>query len=156
MLRRLEGEFEAALTGEDEAAARDLGFSLSQDVPVEVDMLRDGAAVLLGGARIPVDRLGHDYLEAGPWLVPLDRAVISLGDPKLPARAAQVFLGALRAEARRASSVAVGVSAGPEISGIVVRANPTHVVIENLNRVAVPLREIAYVRLVSGGSAGVP
>ena len=156
MLRGLEGEFEAALAGDDEAAARDLAFSLAQDVPVVVDALREGAFVVVSGSTVPVDRLGHDYLEAGDWVVPLERAVISLGHTRRPRQIHQVFVGALRAAAREAASVTVGLSSGAEVSGALERANPSHLVVENLSRVAVPLREVAYVRLVRGGSAGVP
>ena len=158
VLMALEGGFAGALAGEDEAAARDLAFSLAQDVPVIVDILRDGGRLVLGGSRVPITRVGHDFLEAGPWLVPTERAVVALGREILPVQITQVFLGALRLAARHGNEVAVGLVVGAEQAGVLVRAGATHVVVKGPvgGPVAVPIREIAYVRRVRGGSTGEP
>lgn len=154
LLSTLEGEFQAALAGEEEIAARDLAFSLAQDVPVGVDVTRRGGSLLLPDVRLPIEGIGHDFLAAGLWFVPRDRAVISLGGPVRPRPLAQVFLGVLRGLAREAARVVVGLGTGAELGGSIARANATHLVLCDRDEVAVPVAEVTYLRRVPGGSAG--
>ena len=148
----LEGEFRAAATAADDLAASDLGFSLDQDVPLADVLLRDGGWVLVAGARVPIDGLGHDYVRAGNWLIPLARAVIELGNPALPGIEIDLFLGCLRRMARASVSVAVGVGARG-YSGRITRCSTEHLFLEGARRAALPLTEVHYVRRAPEGSA---
>ena len=152
----LEGELAAAVATEDDVAASDLAFSLDQDVGLAVDILRSGGHLLLAGVRIPIDHISHDYLEAGDWIVPLDRAVVALGAAAAPTTHRDVLLGRLRRMARAGTSLAVGLAHGAEISGWVERATTDHLIVRGRESVGVPLKEIAYVRRVRGGSADAP
>lgn len=151
LLNVLDGEFAAALVSADDAAAEDLAFSLAQDVPVVEDLRREGGSVRVAGATCPVTRLGHDFLEAGPWLVPTERAVVSVGGQGVPEQFAQVFLGRLRGLARRRAWVTVGVG-GENLCGCVEKATPAHLVVRGPLCWAIPLPRIDYVRLALGGS----
>jgi len=148
----LDGAFRAALAGADDAVASDLAFSLAQDVSVSDDLRRDGGSLRLAGADAPITHLGHDYVQAGCMFVPLDRAVVTLGGHPAPTGQAQVFLGRLRALAREASCVTVGLRDARSVAGRVVKATPAHLVVRNSQMWAVPLAEIEFVRLSRGGS----
>ena len=152
----LDGEMAAALATEDDVAASDLAFSLDQDVALTVDLVRSGGCLLLDGLRVPIARLSHDYLEAGDRIVPLDRAVVTLGADAPPTIHKDVLLGRLRRMARARAWVGVGLARGAEVSGRVERATPDHLVVRARESVGVPLREIVYVRRVRGGSADAP
>lgn len=156
LLSALGGELAAALAAEEDIAASDLAFSLGQDVDVTVDLVRGGGRVLLDDLQVPVDRVAHDYLEAGDWIVPLDRAVIALGREPVPSVHADVMLAALRRLARRDVRVTVGLRDGGRLDGAVSRATPAHLVVRGQGSLAVPLNEVTYVRRARGGSADAP
>jgi hypothetical protein len=148
----LEAGFAAAVASEEDVAADDLAFSLSQDLSVADELVRSGGSVLVDGVAAPIEVAGHDFLRAGPWFVPIDRAVVGLGgaSPAIPLH--DVFLGVLRRLARSRSEVAVG-CAGGVYSGRLVRASSSHIVVEGARTVAIPPMRADYVRLVRGGSA---
>ena len=155
LFAELDAGFAAAIAAEEEVAADDLAFSLSQDLPVPDELARTGGSLVVGGVVVPIDRVGHDFVEAGPWLAPLARSVVGLGGspPALPLP--DVFLGVLRRFARARSEIAVGSTEG-SYQGRVVRATPGHLVIDGARKVAIPLARVDYVRLVRGGLADAP
>ena len=151
----LDAGFAAAIASDEEIAADDLAFSLSQDLSVADDLARSGGSLLVDGVVAPIDRVGHDFLAAGPWLAPLGRAIVDL-DGSSPALALpDVFLGALRRLARAGAELAVG-CAGGAYQGRVVRASSSHLVIDGPRKVGIPLARVDYVRLVRAGSADAP
>lgn len=154
LIAGLEGRFAAASAAEDDFAAEDLAFSLSQDLHVADDLARLGGVVLIGDVRVPVEQIGEDFVTGGAWAVPLAGAILELGGG--PAAAvSEVFLGRLRTMSREGSVVEVG--AGPRIvTGRLVRAGPSHLVLQSLRTVAVPVPRVDYVRRVPGGSADAP
>ena len=150
----LDASFAAAIASEEEIAADDLAFSLSQDLSIADDLARNGGSLLVEGVAPSIERVGHDFLAAGPWLARLDRAVVRLGGSDPAALASDVFLGVLRRLARAATEIAVGCAADV-YQGRVVRASSSHIVIDGARRVGVPLARVDYVRLARGGSADV-
>jgi len=152
----LEGGFRAAIRGGEDVSAADLAFSLAQDVSAIDDLRRDGGRVRLPGLNFPITEVGHDYVQAGAWLVPLDRAILAIGGEARPRDGAQMLLGRLRLLAREAAGATVGVGEARSIAGIVVKATTAHLVVRNAQIWAIPLPEIVFVRLFRGGSKGVP
>jgi hypothetical protein len=148
----LDAGFAAAVVSEEGVAADDLAFSLSQDLAVPDDLARSGGSLLIEGVAAPVDRVGHDFLAAGPWLAPLDRAMVDLGGSRPALPLPDVFLAVLRRLARAGSEVAVGCAEGA-YQGRVVRASSSHLVIDGPRKVGIPLARVDYVRLVRAGSA---
>ena len=148
----LEAGFSAVIAAEEDVAADDLAFSLSQDLLVSDDLVRSGGSVVIDGAVVPIEVVGHDFLAAGPWLVPLDRAVVELTGASSAERTHDVLLGVLRRLARAGSVVSIGCG-GDVHAGRVVRASASHVVVDAVRMVAVPLERVDYVRLARGGSA---
>ena len=157
LLVSLEGNFEAGLEAEIDAAADDLAFSLAQDVPLTHEILRSGASVLIGDGEAPVTAIGHDYVAAGQWLVPLAAAVVRLGGSPRPIAEPDVFLVRLRRLARGRDGVAVGRRGTSQtFEGYIERANATHLVVTGVARWLLPIAEVAYVRRARGGSADGP
>ena len=148
----LDAGFAAAVASEEGIAADDLAFSLSQDLSVADDLSRSGGSLLVDGVVVPIERVGHDFVAAGQWLAPLDRAMVELGG-SLPAPALpDVFLAVLRRLARAGSEVSVGCGEGT-YRGRLERASSNHIVIDGLRKMGIPLARVDYVRLVRGGSA---
>jgi len=148
----LEGQFAAAIAAEDALAGADLAFSLAQDVPVIEEVFRDGGRVRVRDVDAAVTSIGHDFLQAGSWLIPLDRAVLTIGHEAQPVEVHDVLLARLRREARAAATVAVGIREGTELEGWLERVTPTHLVLRNGSRCGIPLAELDYLRLVRGDS----
>ena len=153
MIRLLDGKFRAAIVGMEDAVASDLAFSLSQDVPVVDELLRDGGRVRVDGVAARITRIAHDYVEAGGWLVPLTKAVVTVGGERPPIPTAQVLVGRLRALARAGAHVTIGLR-DTGVAGAVLKATPTHLVVRGSLVYAVPLEQIEFVRLSRGGSEG--
>ncbi len=85
----LDASFEAGLARDEEIAATDLAFSLRQDADLRQAVARSGSGWVLtleGGATLPVDEVGADYLRAGETFVPFGKAVLqsSLGPAPSP------------------------------------------------------------------------
>ena len=152
LIANLDAAFAAAIAAEEDVAAADLAFSLSQDVPASADLVREGGSLLVDGIEVLVERVGHDFVSGGAWVVPLDRAVLRFqGDPP-PVPSHDVFLGVVRRLARSRADVVVGTHDG-SYGGHLVRATTAHLVIQGIETVAVPLTRVAYVKLARGGSA---
>ena len=152
LIAELEGRFEAAVRAEEDAAARDLAFSLSQDVPVVEEIFRRGGSVRLDRSEVPVSSVGHDFLRAGSWLVPIDRAVVALGGTRTPIAEADVLIAVLRRWARSGTYVEVGCGA-PHVAGYLRTAGVSDLLVEGGARVRIPLARVDYIRRVRGGSA---
>lgn len=154
LIASLDGEFSAAIGAEEDAAADDLAFSLSQDISIMEDLARDGGSLLMAGAEVWITRVAHDFVTAGDWLVPTDRAVVRVGGGRRACRIPDVFLAALRRLARAEAEVVAGAGRAG-YRGRLARATPEHVLIDGIERVALPLAAVDYVRLVRAGSADV-
>lgn len=154
LISSLTAEFSAAIGAEDDAAADDLAFSLSQDISIMEDLAREGGSLLIAGADTWISRVAHDFVMAGAWIVPIDRAVVRLGGGRPASRTPDVLLAALRRLARAGARIVAG-AGETGYRGRLARATPGHVLIEGIERVALPLAAVDYVRLVRVGSADV-
>lgn len=153
LISELEAGFAAAVAAEEDIAADDLAFSLSQDVPVSEDLLRSGGFLMVDDVAVPIDRVGHDFVVAGAWIAPLGRALIRLGGDGPSQQVHDVFVSVLRRTARVGTEVSVGVGAMSH-HGRLSRATSAHLVISGpAVSMAVPLEQVDYVRFVRGDSA---
>jgi hypothetical protein len=148
----LGSEFSAALTCEEDLAAADLAFSLSQDISISEDLTRMGGVLLMPDAEAPIDHLGHDFVLADRWLVPTGKAVVRLGGPRPVSKLPDVLVAVLRRLARTRAEVVAG-AAGRGHRGLLARATPEYVLVQGIGSVALPMGSIDYVRLVREGSA---
>ncbi|MDQ3751285.1 MAG: hypothetical protein M3333_00100 [Actinomycetota bacterium] len=130
----LNASFEAAVEREEDQAAGDLALSFLQDLD-QVETLRRGKAAALrlaGGASLPVDRVGRDYVAAGTppnLIVPVRFAVILVGSSGPPPEvAADSLLLLLRRAARLGTYVHASTTEG-EWQGRIVKAGMDHLVI---------------------------
>lgn len=155
LVSALEGAFRAARITQDDLAANDLAFSLAQDIPLADDLLRRGGSLLIDEEWRPVDAVGHDYVRAGAWLVPTQRAVVELGSEIPPGREPTILLSRLRRLARQSAEVKVGTGFG-EFAGRITKCASDHVQISGRRELAIPLGDVLYVRCAREGSVDVP
>ena len=157
LITALEGEFAAAASADDDIAASDLAFSLAQDVPVWIDVIRRGGRIVLDDSTIPIEAVGHDFLVAGGRLLPMAHAIVTVGDAPPPNSIADVLVGALRRLARSRAEVVVRTAPpAKEVQGVLARCGSDHLVVSGPHVTAVPLSMIASVRRVPGGLADAP
>ena len=152
LFSNLDAGFSAAMEAEIEVAANDLAFSLSQDVSHGEDIIRNGGALLVGGAAVPIDGVGHDFVASRDHLVPLGRAIVRLGSERPPDRIHDVLLAVLRRAARSRRDVLVETGAA-SYQGRLLRATAEHLVVSGTGLIAIPIGAIDSVRFVRGGSA---
>ena len=155
LITNLEAGFAASVASEEEAAADDLAFSLSQDVALPDDLARSGGSLLIDDIAVRIDRVGQDFIAAGRWVAPLARALVRLGGDRPAFQVHDVFLGVLRRTARSRAEISVGVGKVSHF-GRLTRATPEHLVISGVVSVAVPLVLVDYLRFVRGDSADAP
>lgn len=154
LLSALEAAFRAARVSEDDLAAADLAFSLAQDISLVDDLCRQGGTVLVEEGSIPIDLVGHDYLSASDWLIPLGKAIVELGGQVVPRREPTILLSRLRHLARAGATVSVGTRLAGVV-GRITKCTPDHLEVRGRRHLAIPLGEVAYVRRARGGSADV-
>jgi hypothetical protein len=142
--------FDAAIARDEEVAAADLAISLRQDRNLRDRLLREGPwRLVLGDTQSPaVDLVGADFVGAGPFLVPLARAVAAKAAEGVAARPSPVTLHeVLRGLARARSAVAVS-DGGHEWSGFATLCGRDYLALESRGGdVLVPLTVIAWLRL---------
>lgn len=133
MFESLEASFESALARDEDRAAADLAFSLSQDRALGDSLSRSGPlAARLDGQTLPIVEVGEDYVATGggaDTLIALDHLVaVPSAVPTAPVGVDRRFLEVLRGWTRRGVSVQVRTLQG-KLSGGLVRAAPDHLVI---------------------------
>jgi hypothetical protein len=134
VVRGLEAAFDAAIARDEDDAASDLAFSLTQERTLPGVLERSPGVVVVrpDGGRSRISEVGEDYvLEAPPSarLVPLSMAVLeSSNDAAPPRRRDRDVTAELRRWARAGASVCVTTSAGV-VAGRLLRAAPDHLTI---------------------------
>jgi hypothetical protein len=130
MLSALDAEFDAAVAREEEEAADDLAFSLSQGLSLG-DVLPRGAWILCGDSlpAAPVAFAGRDFVAAAEPALLVPAAVACLRRDRAgfpPAAVDAGIVEVLRVLARRAAMVRLE-SIGTTIEGRIRRVGPDHI-----------------------------
>jgi len=162
LLLGLEAQLEASERRAEEEAADDLAFSLSQDRVLADALCRSGAVDLLTdeGGRLRVASVGTDFV----WidipscrLLPLRRAAIAQelrGRP--PIRLDLTLVEVCRWLARSGSPIEVRCPIGGVVGRLEAAARDFVALTNADGRVLLPYEVVTEIRLLNGGSAGVP
>jgi hypothetical protein len=148
----LEASFDAALTAEEDEAARDLALSLRQGRDLRDLLRRSGPLALLteGGGSSPVRALGQDFLVAGydaDLLVKFESAVLAQGTGTPPEQCEESWLETLREGARRSRVATVLLSLGGSYRGALTAVGPDHLAITTtMGELVIGLGAISSIR----------
>lgn len=150
----LEASFEAAVARDEHVAAADLALSFQQDRDLRESLALDGGVLrIAGGVAAPVVEVGRDYARAvAPTvtLVPLQRAVTTIGGAVPPATTDRSLVETLRGWARGGVSVQVCTPI-ESFNGRLSIVGPDHVIVHPaVGPVAVPLAVVERISLLRG------
>jgi len=161
LLLDLGAQLESAGRRDEEEAATDLAFSLSQDRLLADTLRRGGAVAVLtpGGGRLPVASIGEDFLWTGPHseqVLRLDYVVLTQADRgEPPAGWSLSFMQILRLLARAGAAVEVQCDTGIVAGQLRASARDFVVIETSSERRLVAHGALRTLRLVKGGLEGV-